>query len=503
MSLRYALRILLAGVIGLSVSLSPIRSFARETHSMGPERVRQIIQKVNFEGLPRSMQKLRELSRTRPAEMSAHLGQTLLFLLTVAGVELVQKELIARSEGKPSDKTLLEMSGIAARQLLDSGGTYLAILGAGVADLGLTYPAKALSAWLVDPKARPVIYQSLVRSIVATGSLIGWEIGTSLWSEAAMLLETEAEFERSKSLFGMGLGAFRGLIYSSDSRDLADRTLAKNMAGNLVRVALLDQKLRSRWIDNTFRTRIMSGDFAIMTAALTAAGVGTMLLPGGGTVAGFILGVGAIVIALNIPESIKDGITSGLHSVRAGFQWGRLRTVDLEIRDLMRAPQWTSLENRLNRLQQLLNDRQNMRSGVLTIEMEKARMVLRHLLREKSPLDQNTGRSHLRQIFSNILRMYAEQSEGLDQMARSRGLSQGQELPLQMTAALEGEQARLQLSAAFFMQLGLQIDELTSPTEGAMTYNSLSADGQELVKFVELGYSRGFDEKALNGTLEN
>lgn len=471
---------------------------------MSPVRVREIMQRFNFEGLPKSFQNLRslkgslpqvqtalaKLAHSRPAEMSAHLGQTLLFLLVVTGVELVQKELKARGEGKPSEESLLYLAGIAAQELLNNGSTYMAVLGAAVADLGLSYPAQALSAWLVDPKSRPLMYQTLVRSIVSTGSLVGWEVGMSLWNEAAYLLETTEEYERSKSLFGMGLGALRGLTYSSQSSDLFDRKVAKNMLVNIVRVALLEQDLRSKWIDNTFRTRIMTGETALLAAVLTATGVGTMYLPGGGTVAGFIFGVVGIVIVINLPEYIKDSITSGLHGVRLHLNRGRLSTADLEIRGAARGASFVGIEHRVKRLEQLFKSRSMYRSMVLTIEIEKARMVLKHLLRGNGSLAPEAARDQLQEIFSAILKLYSDQGEITEKVKKNP------ELQPEIVAAFDAELHRLMLLSAFFMQVGLKADELTG-TGGRVEYSALSPEAREFVDFIEIGYSRGFYESAI------
>ncbi len=502
MKLRRLGSLLLAGV----VSLSSVPAHARDNR-ISRDQALQIVQKINFNGLPKAFQHLRDLKaagakvnealtrlvQSRPAEMTAHLGQTLLFLLTVTGVEVVMAELQRRREGKPTDATLSELTQVAATHVLDSGNTYLAILGASLADLGVRYPAQAISAWLADAKARPILHQSLAYSIRVTGGLLGWEFGATLWQEAALLLETPEEFERSKSLFGMLGGSLRSL-FSATPQNAKDAQLLKTMSWNLIRVALVEQELRSRWIDNTFRTRIMNGETAILTAALAAAGVGTMLLPGGGTVVGFILGGAAVLIAINIPEEIKDGVTGGLHSVRMGMQTGRIRTVEFELKEPVRRPTLIATDRTPERVEQLLNWRRAMRSSYLTIALERARLVFKGLFRSRgTPTPVSTAREQLRTVFTDVQEFLNEQAEVTERLAK---LGAAHPNP-KIAELLAVEQGRVLDLSSFFLQVALELDAIGDGEQARVDFKTFEPRTQHFIKFVETSYARGFNEDDL------
>lgn len=503
MILRRLGSVILAGVVLVTTSTA----HARDSR-MSREHVLNIVQKINFNGMPKAFQHMRDLKvnpakvnetlsrlvQSRPAEMTAHLGQTLLFLLTVTGVEVVMAELQRRGEGKPSDATLAEMAGIAASHVLDSGSTYVAILGAGLADLGVKYPAQAISAWLADAKARPILHQSLAYSIRVTGGLFGWEFGATLWQEAAMLLETQEEFERSKSLFGMLGGSLRSL-YSASPRDAKDAQLLKTMSWNLIRVALVEQELRSQWVDFTFRTRIMNGETAILTAALAAAGVGTMLVPGGGTVVGFIFGAGAVLIAINIPEAIKDSVTGGLQTVRMGMQRGRLRTVEMELREpIRRRVSLIGLDRSSQRVESLLKWRRTLRSSYITIALERARLVFKGLFRTRgTPTTPVVAREQLRTVFTDLQNFLMEQAQVTEQLGKMASSHPNPSL----ARLLEEEQGRVLDLSSFFLQVGLELDQIGESDAAKAEFKTLDAHVQHFIKFVETSYARGFDENSL------
>lgn len=497
-------RRLLTGLLAVLLVLQPSQAWARDSFPMPQSRALEIVQKLNFQALPKALQNLKapqakvnealtRLAKSRPAEMSAHFGQTLLFLLTVTGVEIVMEELRRRGEGKPSDVTLTEMAQIAATHILDSGGTYLAILGAGLADLGFKYPAQAIGVWLADPKTRPILHQSLAHSIRATGGLLGWEFGATLWSEATLMLETPAEFERSKSLFGMIGGSVRSL-FSAEPRDAFDAQLLKTMAWNLLRVALLEQELRSQWIDITFRTRIMNGETAILTAALTAAGVATIWLPGGGTVAGFIIGAAAVVIALNIPEEIKDGITSGMQLFRMGFERGRIRTVEMELREPVGRASRLHAGSRHEQVRELLQRRSSLRSSYLTISLERARLVFKGLFTKRgSATPWPVAQTQLRGIFTDMQDFLNEQSEVTERLIKRSASNPNREV----TPLLEREQARILNLSSFFLAIAVELDELGADAQGKNEFQTASSAAQQYIKFIETSYARGFNEKSL------
>jgi hypothetical protein len=485
----------------LSGFLAIPQAQGRSLHNMSPERVVEVVRNVNYAGLPRAFQGLRslefnkaneaivKLAQSRPVEMSADLGRTILFLLTITGVELVREEIMARVRGEVSDKDLAEMAVIAAKQIVDSGSTYVAILSAGVAHLGLKYPTQAITAWMIDPTSRPILQASLASSILATGGLAGWELGVSLWNEASYLLETTEEFERSKTLFGTGAGAFKALIYSSKSRDAKDLALVQTMARNMIYVAWSDQELRSKWIDNTWRTRFMDGDVAILTAALVAAGIGTLFLPGGGTAVGYMLGLAAVVIAISLPDSLKHSITRGLHQVRISVQLSRMQTAERVLRNSVNMNMGTrfSMAQRMKWIDEGIAWRRSLRSSYLTINLERARLIFKELFSKHGyPGGVDQASLALRGIFGELHNFF------LAQLEATRKINEAAKgAPNEILSKIQDEQERILSMAQFFNVIGMELYDLKETS-----FKSMNPRVQEYVKFIEIGYSRGFDEES-------
>jgi hypothetical protein len=504
MNLNKVLHIILAVVIGAPPA------HARESHSMTPERVLETVRNINNAGLPRAFQNLRDLkldtkkanealiklAASKPAEMSVHLGQTLLFLMAVMGAHIMWSEFSGHLKGQVSDQSMLEMAQIAAKQVLDSGSTYLAIFGAGVAQLGLKYPAEAIGAWLADPASRPILFQSLTRGILSIGGLLGWEFPMSAWTEASYQLETQEEFERSKSLFGMGFGSLKYLLNSKNESDGKDWKLVKTMARNLVVGVLLNEKIRSVWIDSTFRTRIMTGEMAILTAALTAAGVGTMLLPGGGTVIGFMLGVAAVVITINLPDALKNPITRGLQTVRMNVQRSRIDAGDEELIQSVspRFRPWFTPEQRTKWVENYLWWRHQLRSSYLTINLERARMSIKEMVKYGSKASVEKGKLQLQSVFTELNQFFIGQIGQTEAMIASAG----KDTPKEILTMLAAERERVFALAMFFNQVGLELYAIDRPPGTApISYKSLNPRVQEYIQFIEVSYARGFDEEKI------
>ncbi|MGZ3723563.1 MAG: hypothetical protein ACXVA9_11560, partial [Bdellovibrionales bacterium] len=333
----------------------------------------ELAARYTFMNLPKAFQTLRgigdssaeldkslqKLSASRPAEVTAHVGQTLLFLLTVTGIDLVYQELKKNHETEAAPKEhLLELAGSAAKQILNSGNTWASMSGAGLASGTLDYPITVLTTLIADPQANKLLFETLRGSILTTGAFIGWDAGAQLWTEASYLLEDAEDFERSKSLFGMGSGALRALLVDPAPQDEKDLRLVKLMFANVLKVAILDQELRAAWMSNLWRTRLMTGEVAtLLTSVIVASAVGTMILPGGGTVVGFMFGVGGVAVALAIPQFIKNDITIGLQNVRSRVVARQLTWNFQEISSVLQHPDRINPAATLKQIEDLLERR--------------------------------------------------------------------------------------------------------------------------------------------------
>lgn len=487
-------------------SFAPQYASAQSSESgEGLRRVR----KFNLASAPKAFQSLRELkvpmnqvttslnklSETKPAEMSAHVGQTLLFLLAVTGIDIVKNELTKQGSQTPTASEIADQILAASNHILNDAGIYLAIIGAGAADVTTRYPIRVLSAWLADPQARPVLAASLRSTMSVLAATGGWDLGAQLKIEASYLLDTPAEFERIQSLFSTAGGALRAMLFANPSaHDDSDLALIEKMGRNLLYVALFDQDLRSQWMDNTLRTRLMTGEFAVLTAAIAAAGIGTLMLPGGGTVTGFIIGVAAVTIAINIPEEIKISITKSLHTVRKNFNHGRLQTNAAEIRSIIH--RWSSGFQRpgakLQQLQAELQRRRHLRSNLLTIDLEKMRMVFRESFSPGTKaLLAEQARPRLAGIFLELQDFFKAETQTLALLKASAAKSESSEL----ASYLDSESKRIETLTSFFAQLGQELDVIfVTQAEGRLVFKDVTARAQEFVKFVEVSFSRGFQE---------
>lgn len=477
---------------------------------LSTEAALELIQKNNLQKQPKGFQSLRKmnlplsqvedslkkLGQSKPAEMSAHVGQTLLFLLAVMGIDLVRGEIVRANQGQPSEEAFHKVIAQAATHVLNDAGIYMSIVGAGAAEISTRYPVQALTTWIANRETRPILHaaiKSLIAGMAATG---GWDLAAQLKTEAVYLLETPEERDRMQSLFSTSAGAVRGLLHSLNDRDQKDLALIKQFTWNLFKVSLFSQELRAQWIDNTLRTRLLTGEATLLTAAVTAAGVGTMIIPGGGTVVGFMIGVVAITVAINIPQEVKDSITRGYHGVRKRFNYGRMLTAEQELREMIRSwnrVAWLDAGTKNERLRELILQRQSYRSSYLTIELENLRMLFREVLKKDSaPVSLQTARASFQSAFTGLSSLFAQELKMIERLkasAHHRGTLEWQE-------TIAREEDRILTLQSFFEQVGGLILPIFDGTHtGPVNFKALDGSAQRAIEFIEVSYSRGFDEK--------
>lgn len=505
------LRQVLSLFLSILIAFAPLASHAKSSAAVARERGLDIIRQFNFKQTPRPFQMARslglsgkqvsegleKLAASKPAQMSAHFGQTLLFLLSLTVLEVARTELAATGLN-PSDKSSLQALQdfvetatpqviAAATVVLDNGGTYLSIAGAGATTAAAKYPVDALTALLADPTTRPLINQTVRAGAMTIAGTFGWDAAGQLWTDASYLLDTTEEFQRSQSLWRTSKGALKALLFSSTvAADQKDLQLLEKMGSNLKRIIWLDQDLRAEWLDRTVRTRMWTGEAFVLNAALTAAVAGNMVLPGGGWVMGFALGVGAAFIAINIPQEVKDSITGALHTPRLRVQQGRMGTREIEMRSLIHSG------GPLYRAQEILGSRRKIRSGYLTIRIEQVRLVLKATKGEhgSSKLSSVAARQRLAQIFGEMNDFFTLEARTWDRLA-----NYAQSSTPHLLRPLDDEKARAGKLAEFFAVIGGELERvLLEQGEGEVQLTKLTGDDREIVNFIELGYLRGFNE---------
>jgi hypothetical protein len=483
---------------------------ALPSRQFSPDGAVEAARKLTAEGMPRSFEALRrsninarefdselgKIKSSRSVELGAHVGQTLVFLLTVAGIDLVLQEM-RQTPGPVSEQSLGTMAGHAAQQILDSGSTWSSMASAGATGALLNYPVKVLTTLIADPKGNKLLFETLRSSILSTATFVGWDAGAQLWKEASYLLEDPNDYQRSSSLFGVGRGAVQALLFSSAPQDARDLRIAGLMFANLMRVALFDQELRANWINNTWRTRIMSGEFVtLLGSILTASAVGTVILPGGGTVAGFMFGLAGATVSLVIPQEIKDGITGTLQSVRGRVVIQQMYTNTSEMRYRLSRSKYPGVLNTQERVAEfakLLERRHALRSNYVTIRFERARLDLKALLNKATTsVAAISLREDLHNTFAETLSVLADEKLQLSRMREAAA----DPVPAELRLKLAEEEDRVEVVRSFLARVSAELESALGEP-GPVDFKALSDNGKVMVKYIEVAYARSFDENKL------
>lgn len=450
---------------------------------------------------------LKTMADSKPAEVTAHTGQTLLFLLTVAGVDLVYQEIQKRGglgSLKGSDMTSIAAAAAseiatAAMKLPNSGSLWMSMAGASVASKLLEAPVAALSAVIANPESNRILFQGLQSSILLTGATLGWDLGSQLATEASYLLTDPDDYARSGDLFGVGKGAIFALLFSNDLRDQKDLALAGKMFRNVLEVALFNSDLRAKWLNNTWRTKWMTGEtvtFLGMVAASTIAG--TMILPGGGTVAGFMFGVAGAVASWALPDSFKNDITLGLQTVRQQVIWaGQLHTNEMGIRGDLARPLFayvTTDEMRLQKVRQDLALRHGYRSDYLTICFERIRNYVKLMTTNSNNIA--SSRDGIRGAFKDAHDFLDGEHRVVSQFVIEA--SKPGNAGADFSSPMRDEVQRVEFLEDFMQNLGDELENSLNEQSGSQfDFKTLSPSGQEIVKYIEVAYARGFREDDL------
>lgn len=249
-------------------------------------------------------------------KVMGHQAQTILLIMMLSGVDMVRSHFeqanILRSE--IDKEQLFEHIGEVAEIILNSGEIWSSIAGAGATSLALSRPIGVINQLISNSESRAIFKNLLISGIGTLITFVGWELGGELYEEARELIEDEDAYAQAESL---GSLLRMSLRKGSNSREWK---VLKLVFSNMFKILWENEKLRKRWLYNTWRFRVGTGEFTTLVLSMvTASGVGTTLFPGAGTIVGMMFGLTGGVLSMFIPEEIKDDITDLIKDGRESF----------------------------------------------------------------------------------------------------------------------------------------------------------------------------------------
>jgi hypothetical protein len=442
----------------------------------------------------------KKLSIEKPLEVSAHVSQTILFLITMASVDLTYKKIMISTKEKPIDMSgILNDSTQAAIQIINGGNTWNSMLGAWISTNLIKYPFFILSELLVEQGARASFIDSLKKTTLTTAAFMGWDAGAQLWKEATYLLDNQDEFNRAGSLWGTGSGALSALLSSSPNniQDRKDLSLAKKMLSNIFLVAFFNQELRSEWLNNTWRTHIMTGNFVTyLTSIISAGTIGAKIYPGGGAVAGFMFGLAGATFALVLPANIKDELTIAMQIIRNRFTLAGLFINSEVIKNQVvksKNINWLDERKHFRPFLEMLEQRHSYRSDYITVLFEAVRLDLKQFLSE-TYITSNTF-NDLQFSLRNLNTFLSEEQKLIANLKIDSEIGYDRELDRQLSYEIQ----RLTFFNQFIREFSNSLNEGLAKETRPFNVENFSDKTQALLNFIEITYHRGFSEDKLLG----
>lgn len=348
---------------------------------------------------------------SKPAEFAVGVGHGLLFVMTIAGIDLLIQEI--RKEGLNSQSLspskLYEIASKVAIEVVNSGQTLTALVSATVFASVSQKPAEILTKMLVDPASKKMLASMIASSIVSTVGFLSWEFGAQLWTNASLMIEDKADYQRLTQAFGVGTGSFRALLHlNPTAADANDLRIAREMLSNILTILFFDRNLLSKWFDDTWRLRVMTGE-SISFLTLTFAGTtaGSMILPVGGTFVGFMFGFAAATL---VPRSVNNAITYSLKTLRAQISFGKLLTNETYLKEYSR-------RSKTELFKSTLSERRAIRESVVTGGAEQIHKALRILRSDEyGRAARRTSHERVEQAADRIRTLYALEFESIQSL---------------------------------------------------------------------------------------
>lgn len=428
---------------------------------------------VMLSSIPHAMAEERPVVKSAaemPLGAAVGVGQTLLVMMTLAGVELTAQQIQKNGGHHPTAAQLSAIASQVASATVNSPQIWTSVVASGGFSIAQK-PALALGQVFLSPKLRAAFAPLLARAITSTIAFVGWDFGAQLWTEASLLLKSPDDYKIAMSSFGMSKGLLTTALASSNtSNSNLDRQrsrVAKEMMHNMLLV-LSNSDLRSALASNFLRTDLMTGEFQSMLASFIAAGaVGTAIFPGAGTLAGLIFGAVGIVGAQFVPQPTKDRITNSWQMVRAKVISSELKQNFSELRADVTSPYLTSQAATIS-VANDFNSRKSLRSRLMTVGWE--RMFL------EARAHQDLSTSYPRH-FEVMKQFYVSELIALREVGRS---SSNVRARTELRVLFQRDEFRCQMMIDFFDAL----------KEAAL----IDPRNDELIKAIEAAESRGFDE---------
>lgn len=414
------------------------------------------------------------------------IGQSLLFLFSIAAIDVVHRELAhqGKTPENLSPKQWAELVATACWQIVNTGSTWTAMAAASASSAAVQMPMKVMGQLLSTPEGKNHFVSLLKTSVMHSVSFLAWESFSQLWTEATLLVESKEDYERLNSILSVSAGSFFTLLGSQDSTNNKDHELAKKMLANMLTVLTQSEK-RAHWFDRTWRMRIMTGEFwSFLSASVATATLGTLLFPGAGTLVGWMFGVMGGAVTVFLPQAMKDEITSSLRGLRSGIANAQLRgnMVALEAAiDRIRFPNAVPEKKRLRNITTLLLERRKLREQIATITFEHVHFSLKKT--KESGASSRSATQHLQ----NLIDLWNSEQTVLT------NLSETVDLPAQVDLQWKLEITRLSTLQVLVTSLAQELDSLGT----ALFIGKLSKEQMSLARFVETNYLQGFEEGKL------
>ncbi len=205
---------------------------------------------------------------------------------------------------------VIELSKKIATEVVNSPSLAAALLAhEGASKSGKFLGAKAYSALVSTSASR-----SILTKTVSSGALTILTLGSFTVANQAVRMARERmkdeDYERSGHLWNMVSGSVGSVVHPTVANKNDARILG-NLVGNVYDVTVKDSALQKRWLYDSWRMNIATGDSAFLLGMAGAgAAAGTTFLPGPGTATGLIGGVaGGMAAEWLVPEKYKDNLT--------------------------------------------------------------------------------------------------------------------------------------------------------------------------------------------------
>ena len=429
----------------------------------------------------------------RPVEFAVGIGHGLLFIMTIAGIDLVYQEIKSQglSPSAVAPAKLAEIAGKVGTEVVNNGQILTSLVSATAFATVSQKPAEVLTKLLADPVARKRLSQVISSSIVSSIAFLGWELGAQLWTEASLLIEDQADYQRLQSAFGMGKGAFRALLTTQPSEsDANDLRIARMMVSNVMTILFYDRNLLGQWFNNTWRLKVMTGEFTtFLGLTLAGSAIGSTILPIGGTFVGFMFGFTA---ALAVPHSVNDSISFGYKRVRAAHAKTRLNSADYYLGQALSAE--VPDQAKQKQVNDVLVSRGQTREAAITASIEQIHLAFKILQSDKYGRSaRRDARAKFHDAVSQIDSLYTSEATTIESFIARLGAQ-----PRGVSELLEAQLSRVRGVGQFWRESLQEMKSRIGTDDEPLTAEQVEdATLTSLLKFVENLHLRGFTEQSV------